>query len=911
MLLARQTPALLYSRDSLSANYDNAPMQRIRPRTVVVDGPLAFRMRRLAAARQGEVGLQITTLPLLAARLAGGFCRPAQRQDLEPAIRAALDEGGFADLEHMRTLPGTTRAIMRTLGKAWDADLSLAALAADNPRVADLGLVEQRLHAALPAGALTPALLRDAGLSRLRYAEVALGAIELDRLTRVAPVWRPLLDALSSVLPLTWRDSDLADRAWFHGSLVDDPLPSTPPPEPVSCSNPQAEVIESLRWVRELLASGRARPEEIAIAAPTTEPWDDHFLVLVASAGLPIHFSHGVPALSVREGQACAALADVLLNGLSQDRLRRLLGHTAGRGRALKDLRRDWAAGLRPEAGLFEIDHWRRALDEAAARRPEGPDPKPILIPALELLGQGVAAAEQAGETLLGPEARPLWADALRSAPPAALEYSLQALRVPDGRDPGNSVVWCPASHLTGAPRSWVRLLGLTNRSWPRNNAEDPLLPDHILAHRKLDPDPVAQRDRRAFQIITSSATGACVLSRSRRDAQGKLLAPSPLFRGFASAAALRRERTPHHAFSEADRLAARPAEAAASPAIAAAVRCAADWRNALVTAHDGRVRRGHPLIRRAIDEVQSATSLRQMLRDPLGFVWWYALGWHAAEQDAQPLDLDPRAFGELVHELLKWAVDSLEPHPGFARAAPHEIEDALAAAVAATKLRWPLERPTPPLLLWEHSLELAARLALKALTLDAAFQPGTRSWTEVPFGRGGSEGDPDLPWDPNPPVQIPGTAIRIRGAIDRLDLAAAREGVRVSDYKTGAEPKNAGQIVLRGGSELQRVLYALAVRQLLPDVPRIVARLIYLGGDQPNAYSLSDVDQAAAEIAAHVTAASTLLTDGTVLPGPDAHESWNEYRLALPAGMATYFQIKQPAFAQAFGAFTRVWTSR
>src|SRR3977135_243084 len=127
-------------------------MQRIRPRTVVVDGPLAFRMRRLAAARQEETGLHITTLPLLAARLAGGFCRPAQRQDLEPAIRAALDGGGFADLEHMRALPGTTRAIMRTLSKAWDADLSLAALAADNVRIADLALVEQRLHAALPAG---------------------------------------------------------------------------------------------------------------------------------------------------------------------------------------------------------------------------------------------------------------------------------------------------------------------------------------------------------------------------------------------------------------------------------------------------------------------------------------------------------------------------------------------------------------------------------------------------------------------------------------------------------------------------------------------------------------------------------------------------------------------------------------
>ena len=53
-------------------------------RTVIVEGPLALRMRRFAAARDGETGLQIMTLPLLAARLAGGFSRPAGPEDLAP-----------------------------------------------------------------------------------------------------------------------------------------------------------------------------------------------------------------------------------------------------------------------------------------------------------------------------------------------------------------------------------------------------------------------------------------------------------------------------------------------------------------------------------------------------------------------------------------------------------------------------------------------------------------------------------------------------------------------------------------------------------------------------------------------------------------------------------------------------------
>src|SRR5262249_25994533 len=154
----------------------------------------------------------------------------------------------------------------------------------------------------------------------------------------------------------------------------------------------------------------------------------------------------------------------------------------------------------------------------------------------------------------------------------------------------------------------------------------------------------------------TARASGACVLSRSRRDAQGKPMAPSPLLRPFGTALALTRDRTPKHAFSEADRLAARPQEAATVPTIAAAVQCWVDGRKPFVPSHDGKVRAAHPMIRRTLARTQSATSLRLLLRDPLGFVWRYGLGWQSVDQDEQPLDLDPRVFGELVHELLKRA---------------------------------------------------------------------------------------------------------------------------------------------------------------------------------------------------------------------------------------------------------------
>lgn len=882
-------------------------------RTIIVEGPLAFRMARIAAARRAEAGLQIATLPQLAARLAGGFTRPARAQDLDPVIRTALEAGGFAELEGIRLLPGMTRSIAWTLTRVWNADLSLENRGGSNARLSDLARIETRVRANLPNGVLTPRNLRDAALQRLAHAAMVLGPVEFDRVVRIAPVWRPLVEALGRTVRVTWRNPGAVDRTWFTGKIETDARPTPAAPEIMSCANPRAEVVEALRWMRELITSGRARPEEIAICSTTTGDWDQHFLALATDADLPLHFSHGVPALASREGQACAALADVLLSGLSQDRVRRLVGHAAGRSRALNDLPRNWAMGLLAGAALFELDQWRRAFDEANRRRAAGLDVWPMLMPVLECLAKGPESADQAGDLLLGGAARALWSEALRRAPPQALEFSLQELHLPDGRDPGACAVWCPATHLAPAPRPWVRLLGMTTRSWPRRAGEDPLIPSHILPRDVFDPDSITEQDRRAFEVITAHAVGGCVLSRSRRTAQGGVLAASPLIPQGIRAQDLRRARIPQHAFSETDRLLARPDEAAASPPMACANICWRNWRSSAVTAHDGWIRADHPVIARAIDQVQSATSLRLMLRDPLAFVWRYALGWRGLPEDDQPLTLDPRAYGELVHELLRRTIDALEPQPGYGRAGRHEIEQALAGATSAVSEQWPLERSVPPLLLWRHTLDAAARLALKALALDEAFQPGTRSWTEVAFGYANDEGSvaSDPPWSPTAEVVIPGTGVRIRGGIDRLDLNGARNAVRVSDYKTGVEPRQAAQIVLGRGAELQRVLYALAARQLLPNTPRVVARLVFLGDDQPKPYRLTDVDQAIADISTHVTAARDLLRQGTALPGPDAREEWNDFRLALPVSSGTYFQIKQAAFARAFGDFARVWSCR
>jgi hypothetical protein len=869
-------------------------------RVLLVDGPLAFRMERFEAAKANEVGLEVLTLPQLASRLAGGFRRLADRETLTTGVARALQDGGFAQLDHVRGLPGMVRAALQTLERAWAADIDLDGRASSSPRIADMSLLQRRVRDALPPGAMLPQQLRDAALDRIRFAPKLFGPVTLQNVVDVDPVWQPLLIALARQQDVCWIAVGDVDRSWFPGRLV----PSEPHP-PLNtrgelCSDPRAEVVEALRWARELLSRGNIPASDIAITTASPLVFDEHMLVLASQAGIPIHFSHGIPALSSWEGQSCAALADVLGNGLSQERVRRLIRHSSPTTFSLPE---DWAKGLPPQAGLFTVDQWRRALRSARDKRSDGDAVENSLMPLLELLAQGFGGAEEAGRTLLGGAALGLWKDALRNAPAAAVAMSLESLRVRDARDPANSVVWCPASHLVGAPRRWTRLLGVAGRSWPRSESEDPLLPDHILSRRALIPVPVAQRDRQSFDILHRAGPEEIVLSRSQRSTEGALQCHSAFWPATVAARTNARTRIPEHAFSEPDRLLARAAEAGRSDHIKASLTCWRNWNRAEATQHDGALRANHPAVERALARLHSATSLRLMVRDPLGFLWRYAMGMRSVRLAQLPLALDALTFGELVHELLGRSIDALEPSPGFVRASRDEIETALAGAVAQVAQQWPLERPTPPALLWTYSLEEAARRGLRGLTVDETFEPETTSWSEVEFGLPVAPQEARSPWAVEGEIVIGKEKLRLSGRIDRVDLAAGGRAVRISDYKTGAVPRRPERMVLDEGRELQRVLYAAAVSQLLPEAARVVARLVYLDGtSQPFALNQETLNDAGADVARYLDKACELLRQGKSCPGPDAKDPYNDLRLALPADLGAYLKLKQTAF----GALTR-----
>ncbi|WP_247376156.1 PD-(D/E)XK nuclease family protein [Bradyrhizobium sp. 173] len=876
-------------------------------RTVIVHTSLAAHMARVAAARNGEVGLQIMSMGQLTARLAGGFLRPIDMEVLREAVRSTLPETPLGELEPIKSLPGMVRAAVGTLDRIWRADIDLSSFA--HPRLQALAALESRVLQRLPASMKKPRTLVDLALARLVHAPAALGPVEIHGHSEMPVCWRPLLIALADRVPVTWIAGPRPVPDWLKRRKIElrQSAASGVAPEVYSCATPQHEVLEAFRWMRTLLADGRARPEDIAIATAGPADYDDYVSALSREASIPIHFVQGVRAVATPEGQTAAALADVLVNGISQARVRRLMRGLKGTGR-IAELPPDWERVLPVDAPLSTVRRWKQAFSSVEPSAwPDGIDRSGVILEILELLEKGCAGAHESGERLLPKLSLKLWRLALEDGPPEALPVTLAHLRIADGLEPASHPVWCSAVSLAASPRPFVRLLALNAGRWPRRIPEDRLIPDHIIPIGDLEPLPLADADRRDFATIIASSAEASV-SFSRRDVEGRLLGRSPLVGDFEQIY-LSYGRIPGHAASEPDRLIARPTEFRATPTAQSGLAAWRNWSKPRISAHDGIVRARHPRLVKVFQQPLSATSLRLLLRDPIRFVWRYALGWRQPEEADEPFSLDPQDFGVLVHEALHVAVTALESAGALAAAGPDVIATAIEDAVRVTAPRWEASQPVPPPLIWRNALDLTCRIARTALTCHLESLPKQRSWTEIPFGTADGRGRSDLPWDPTGPVEIPGTGITIQGQIDRLDLSGDNRRARVIDYKTGRLNRNMADVVVKGGTELQRCLYAFAVRTLLGSRIDVEAALLYpraAEGEQA-LFPLKDTRTALDTLASAIACARHSLENGLALPGIDAQDAYNDYAFALPASPG-YLARKRPDADRQLGDATRIW---
>ncbi len=874
--------------------------------TLIVAGGAAAAARRLEAARKGQHGLEVRTIEQVAQRLAGGFLRLIDGDTMARAAAEALattPEAELGDLQAIAGLPGLPGALAATLNKAWLADINLQKEASDKPdveRLATIARLERAVLDRLPHGMLRPTDLASRAINRIpAHADAVLGTVELDYLLDVAPCWRVLMLMLHRPRALFWRSGAHVVPSWWEAPCKDQTYEEVTKPavRAVTCATARHEVIEAMRWARGLLASGNVHAGEIAFAAASPGEYDDLILAISQEANLDVHFAHGRRALTTRDGQAAAALADILLHGLSQDRVRRLsrLAHDADTpfGR----LPEDWAQHLPRSAPLGSPERWR----QATAGQPDAA--KTVLLPAIDLLSDGTAKAAEVGEMFLRGAARLLWRRALLRAPATALEASLGALRLPDAAEAATSIGWMHAATLACCPRPYVWLLGLNARTWPRATTEDPLLPDHVIPATRLDPLPVTKADRLAFRAIRGTTAQQLVCCASRRDATGRLLGLSPLMPADVVPERLRRARVPEHAMSEQDRMMARPGEFAGTVRSASADACWQDWNTPSITTHDGAVRLDHPVLVRALGRVHSATSLRSLLRNPLGFTWHYALGWREPDTGGEAMELDAMQFGNLVHGMLDGALPAIGAAGGLGRATPADIAAAVHAARVTVAAQWEAAMAVPPAILWALTLDRAEAMAVTALSWPLPAWIGGRSHAEVAFG-GMEAVNPDGPWDSTQSVTIPGTPLRIQGRIDRLDLSSNGRTARLVDYKTG-KPRDVG--VLNGGGELQRCLYAYVVQAMLGPSVAVEAALLF--PREAGLYlPLADTAGALATLTTALLRARDSLRAGNALLGPDTGGGFDALAFALPASPGSMTERKREAARQLLGDAALIW---
>ena len=452
--------------------------------TIIIHSRLAWRQARGAAAIARQHGVQALSVEQLAARLAGGFLQPIDPDALKAAIAKAVS-ADLGELNGIKGLPGFARAAAATLSKAWAAGVEFkgglvteGAIGAS--RLESIARLETEILRHLPGSMLRPADLVAVALSRLDHGKVLFGPISVLGRTEAEPVWRPLLAALGGVMDVRWVAGPRHVPSWVSDLGI--PIIRMPPENPEilceSCASSRHEALEALRWARALLAGGQVRPEQIAIATASPEEWDDHFLALSEMSGLDLHFVHGRKVLTKPEGQLAAALGELLLRGFSQARMTRLMALLRIQNPAFEIVPGDWWRTLPQDAPLLDAARWREVLGTLPDDDTEIGEPtKQLLREIVDTLALGLKQAQEIGDHLLRGRGLAIWRKALTEGPPAALDVTLATRRLPDEVPPESSIIWAPAASLGAEPRPYVRLIGLTSRSWPRRQTEDPLLP--------------------------------------------------------------------------------------------------------------------------------------------------------------------------------------------------------------------------------------------------------------------------------------------------------------------------------------------------------------------------------------------------------------------------------------------------
>jgi len=900
-----------------------------RKNTIVVLDRHSYLTQRLEIATQRAHGTQIMMMGELAVRLAGGFVQMVNPAFLRATIQEVLPNTDLGSLNNIKDLPGFVGAATNTINKVWLSGFDLTQI---HPRIREVTLLNQAVRDSLPSYLLPPESLIQRASNNIVHAQAVLGSVSFMGMTELHPCWWQLVELLSKHVPVTWIAGPryVPARLPQHCILQSEPQ-QNPSISAVSCSTPFHECIEAMRWARHLVSNKGISPNDIAIAATDTNIYDDFFLSLRKESDLPLYFAHGVKMINQAHGQAVVALADLLLRGISTDRMDRLSTHHQFLSDAVQYLRNAWwklTTKIHDSHMLSQEQihlHVSKLIDAD-----ESSDYEPVALVLYQInqnakyrldqnpqlsLTDHIAMKQswlKSGEQLLTGVALNLWTNLLKVSPAASMEQEILNISIPEPPEFCERVAWMPAQSLAASPRPYVRLLGLNSYHWPRENMKDLLLtgPGLEEANTLLDPLPVSDADQRDFSTICKTTSNSIICSFARYDADGKVLGHSHLLHPqlLGRATKVFRNSTPSHAMSTSDWLLASPSHFKQDPLAVQAYSCWNNWRSHHITEHDGLIRGNHPLILHLLKKPASATSLTRMLRSPLGFVWHYGLKWRGIQPYFDQLMLNPMNYGNLAHLVLQSVLEHLESNRNHSNRGSKE--DVITRTIESTCADWESIYGIPPKLLWEETKKQVQHIT-NYVFQDYHPTEWIQSFAEVPFG--GNEGNTqvNIPWDPDDQVALTGTNLRIIGSIDRLDIDVHSKTAHLTDYKTGKPIKESG---LRGGRELQRCIYFIAANSLLKRTLNISASLFYLR----NGHRLplpAPEEEFVDQLSQNVNEAIQNFQDGRILFGATPHQKndlgvYMDLKLALPADLLRgYLLRKQEDLSRKLGSIlTEFW---
>ncbi len=290
-----------------------------------------------------------------------------------------------------------------------------------------------------------------------------------------------------------------------------------------------------------------------------------------------------------------------------------------------------------------------------------------------------------------------------------------------------------------------------------------------------------------------------------------------------------------------------------------------------------------------------SPTRLETYATCPLKYYFRYALSIPVTPEPEQELEIDAPSRGSLIHEVLeKTFARGLEEGWLKARDAA-QAREAAGQEIERTLDRFEKDGVTGSAVLWMRERAVVRETVMNTLEVALRETDWEVAAIEASFG---GEGKPGFA------LTLPdGSAVELKGRVDRVDLSRDRHKTRVVDYKSGSATAYHNNR-LEKGMHIQLALYARAVGRLFPGTqPGPAVYEFVTQGTRDKAVRKGIDEKEWLRIDAELLEVARIVVEGVragLFPGMAGNCPYCDYRLLCGTGMKERAERKQddPAIA-------------